>query len=90
MAQFSLLQLLLYQQLFMIVSLANKIRIAIENKIIIDEFKINITASFGVAQFKGDFSSSFDASYKLADKALYQAKKQGRNQVVIASFTKEE
>jgi diguanylate cyclase len=71
--------------------LANKIRIAIENKIIIiDEFKINITASFGVAQLKGNFSDSFDASYKLADKALYQAKKQGRNQVVIASFTKEE
>lgn len=71
--------------------LANKIRIAIENKIIlIDEFKINITASFGVAQLKGNFSDSFDASYKLADKALYQAKKQGRNQVVIAPFKKEE
>lgn len=71
--------------------LANKIRVTIEKKIIIiDTFKISITASFGITQLKGNFSNSFDASYKLVDKALYQAKKQGRNQVVIAPFTKED
>lgn len=70
--------------------LANKIRVAIEKKsILIDEFKINITASFGVSPLKGDFSNSFDVSYKLADKALYKAKNQGRNQVVAASFTQD-
>lgn len=70
--------------------LANKMRLEIENKIIaIDKFKVNITASFGLAQLEGNFPDSFDTSYKLADDALYQAKNQGRNQVVIASFTKQ-
>lgn len=70
--------------------LANKIKIAIENKlIVIDKLKVNVTASFGVAELKGNFPDSFDTSYKLADEALYQAKNQGRNKVVIASLTKQ-
>lgn len=64
-------------------ALADKIRISMrKNTIIIDDLKINITASFGVSELKGDYLSSFDSSYKIADKALYQAKAQGRNQVV--------
>lgn len=69
----------------------NKIRVAIEKKIMIfDEFKINITASFGVAKLAGNFSNSFNTSYKLADKALYQCKNRGRNQVIIGSSTKDD
>lgn len=62
--------------------LSDKIRAAIENKTIeIEKFKIHITASIGAAQLRGDFSESFEAAYESADQALYQAKKQGRNQV---------
>jgi diguanylate cyclase (GGDEF)-like protein len=71
--------------------LADKIRTAIEKKVItIDDFQIKITASFGVSQLKGNFSTSFDSSFKLADKALYEAKSRGRNCVVIASYIEEE
>lgn len=71
--------------------LANKIRLAIQNKVILaDEFQIQITASFGVSLLKDNFSDSFDTSYKAADAALYKAKNQGRNQVVIASLDTEE
>lgn len=69
-------------------TVANKIRLAIEKKIItINDLSINVTASFGVSQLK---NNSFDDSYKLADKALYKAKAEGRNQVVLAPFTKKE
>jgi diguanylate cyclase (GGDEF)-like protein len=40
-----------------------------------------ITCSFGVAQLQG---SDIEVWFKNADKALYQAKEQGRNRVVIA------
>lgn len=45
-----------------------------------------ITASFGVSSLElisGE--ANFDALFKLADQALYQAKDEGRNRVVIAS-----
>jgi diguanylate cyclase (GGDEF)-like protein len=66
-------------------ALANNIRLAIENKVIIaDKFKVHITTSFGISILKDNFSNSFDISYKAADAALYQAKNQGRNKVIIA------
>lgn len=68
---------------------ADKIRIAVEKEILeIDNFKINITISLGIALLNGDFSSNFDTSYKLADNALYKAKSQGRNQIVKAPLNK--
>lgn len=45
------------------------------------EKPINLTASFGVAQYKDDIS--FEEIIKRADNALYVAKESGRNQVQI-------
>ncbi|WP_017210675.1 GGDEF domain-containing protein [Clostridium beijerinckii] len=66
--------------------LAENIRQEIQNKVIItDKFQIQITASFGISLLKDNFSKSFDTSFKSADVALYKAKNQGRNRIVIAS-----
>lgn len=43
---------------------------------------VNITMSFGIVEFKGE--DSVEAAFARADKALYQAKDNGRNQCVIA------
>ncbi len=58
--------------------LAYKLKIVIENH----DFKIGkITASFGVTQYKeGDTPNSI---IHRADEALYQAKKKGKNQVIV-------
>lgn len=67
-------------------ALAENIRLEIQNKVIeVDKFQIQITASFGISLLKDNFSNSFDTSFKAADVALYKAKNQGRNQIVIAS-----
>jgi len=42
--------------------------------------EIRVTASFGVAQYKGDLEGAITA----ADQALYQAKHLGRNRVELA------
>lgn len=67
-------------------ALAENIRLEIQNKVTeADKFQIQITASFGISLLKDNFSNSFDTSFKAADVALYKAKNQGRNQIVIAS-----
>jgi diguanylate cyclase len=64
--------------------LSNRIRNEIEKKIILmDKFKINITASFGIAKLTGNFTNSFDTSFKIADESLYHAKNSGRNKVIL-------
>lgn len=67
------------------VSVAEKIRLAIEQhpKITVDNHEINMTASFGVAQFLEDESEA--SLIKRVDSALYNAKKKGRNRVELAS-----
>ena len=60
--------------------MCNNLRKKIQNfKFEYDEIKINITASFGFTISSKNLN--FDDCFKLADKALYQAKETGRNKV---------
>lgn len=62
-----------------------KIRRIIENEIfIIDEQIIHITVSFGVSMLSTEMKDTFEYSYVNADKALYNAKQNGRNRVETA------
>jgi diguanylate cyclase len=45
---------------------------------------IHITASFGIAPLFADEQNSYLASYHMADQAMYTAKSNGRNQIVVA------
>ena len=54
-----------------------------KNAIHFGDAEITLTASFGVAEFNAD-SVSFDEILAKADKALFQAKTNGRNQVMSA------
>jgi len=47
-----------------------------------NKFKINITISIGVASYP-DPISDFDMLREKADMALYEAKRTGRNKVVL-------
>ena len=63
--------------------LAKRIRGSIENNILVYDMKpIKVTASLGVSTLRD--TDNFDTFIKRADNAMYTAKKNGRNQVVIA------
>ncbi len=62
---------------------AEKIRLHFaENPAVIDDQKISMTASLGVCQMEREMS--IDECFHRADKALYQAKTDGRNRTVMA------
>jgi diguanylate cyclase (GGDEF)-like protein len=62
--------------------LAKRIRSEIERNILVyDKKPIKVTASLGVSTLRSD--DSFDAFIKRADHAMYKAKANGRNQVVL-------
>jgi diguanylate cyclase (GGDEF)-like protein len=66
------------------VEFAERVRAEIsKNAIHFGDGEITLTASFGVAEFQAD-SLSFDDILAKADKALFQAKTNGRNQVMFA------
>ncbi|TGL59083.1 sensor domain-containing diguanylate cyclase [Leptospira ognonensis] len=48
---------------------------------------INVTASFGVSKMQSQDSMNIDLLIKIADQAVYEAKKLGRNQVVYHTQT---
>ena len=57
----------------------------------VKEEKIQITASFGISGFEGHNSVvniSANALIEQADKCLYQAKREGRNRVVLTELDK--
>ncbi|NNJ44954.1 MAG: GGDEF domain-containing protein [Sulfurovum sp.] len=64
--------------------LAERIRIRIENKKLVDDHNniFSVTASFGISQYK-QMDTSIEEIAKRADKALYKAKKGGRNRVEV-------
>lgn len=55
-----------------------------ELEIIIAEQQISITVSIGVSQWQSEYFTSAESFVNHADKSLYQAKKTGRNKVVVA------
>ena len=66
------------------VVLAEKVRETLATSPVeLQQEKVVITASFGVAQI--DFEQGLDKALTLADKALYKAKEKGRNKVLSAS-----
>lgn len=62
--------------------LAENMRLAIGNHVFAPPVDRAITASFGVSD--NAMGTDFDTAYGLADSALYQAKRSGRNRVVLA------
>ena len=67
------------------VSVAERIRSSVERSVITSEgISVSITVSIGLAFFPAEGIESTDELLKIADQALYQAKKEGRNCVRLA------
>lgn len=65
---------------------AEKLRLAIQETDFDEELAgLKLTASIGIAPLQHGSTGDFDAAYRLADQALYAAKKQGRNRVVMSA-----
>ena len=66
---------------------AEKIRQSIESTATLsDKSTIAVTASLGVAHTIADLNKSTKDLFKVADKNLYTAKEQGRNNVVTSQY----
>ena len=62
--------------------LAERLRISIQNHRCLQQKSVSITASFGVSEFN-DQIKTLDDLLRNADSAMYQAKRTGRNKVII-------
>lgn len=64
---------------------AERLRVKIEDlKVVVEEKTIDLTVSIGVSQWQSELFDSAQEFIANADKLLYQAKKEGRNKVVVA------
>ncbi|MEY4266721.1 MAG: hypothetical protein RIS90_1256 [Pseudomonadota bacterium] len=63
-------------------AIAEKCRAALEKPFVAGDHEFFVTASFGVALFRGD-ATPFGTLLQRADTAMYQAKSGGRNRVVF-------
>jgi diguanylate cyclase (GGDEF)-like protein len=67
-------------------SVADRIRKRVETTTVaFDDHRIAMTVSIGVATFRRGRSDEGQALFERADKALYEAKRRGRNCVVVAA-----
>jgi len=65
--------------------LCEKIRCVLQDAVIVTAAaRLKVTSSFGIAQFAGGLGKS--ELLKRADRALYQAKRSGKNRVVVGSI----
>jgi len=68
---------------------AERIRAKLNHKVKLKEETITLSASIGVA-IHSDSTDTYETLFLKADKALYQAKEQGRNCVVVSNHINEE
>ncbi|MGR6859484.1 sensor domain-containing diguanylate cyclase [Aliivibrio salmonicida] len=74
------------QNTLQVESILNELLISIRNiNVLTDANCVNFTCSIGVSEVQGNSSDINDLLNK-ADEALYQAKKQGRNRVVVYQY----
>ena len=64
---------------------AERLREAVANhSVLTEKEELSVTISIGVVMMQGESEGDIDALLKTADRALYQAKEQGRNCVIMA------
>lgn len=68
------------------IKIANRILKEIRNKKITAKH-LNLTVSIGICHISGVEQSNFERACKVADSALYTAKKKGKNQFILQHYT---